>query len=100
MDILLISLGLILMAVGILGSIVPVIPGTPISWIGLILLYLSPSIEFDWVFIIITGIIAIAIYILDYFVPAIATSGPRKRAALILPRPPRVEEVKRGHGEQ
>jgi len=61
------------MIAGIAGSILPVIPGTPLSWIGLIILYLSPSIEFDWWFIGITGVVAIAIYILDYIIPAIGT---------------------------
>lgn len=73
MDILLIVIGLILMLIGILGSILPVIPGTPISWLGLIVLYLAPSIPFDWTFIIITGIVAIGIYIMDYIIPAIGT---------------------------
>jgi len=56
-----------------LGSVLPVIPGTPVSWVGLIVLYLSPSIKFDWPFIVITGIIAIGIYILDYIIPAMGT---------------------------
>jgi len=73
MDIIVLSLAFFFMIGGILGSILPVIPGTPISWIGLIILYLSPSLKFDWPFIIITGVIAIAIYILDYVVPAIGT---------------------------
>ena len=73
MDIILLIVGFILMLVGIVGSILPVIPGTPISWLGLIVLYLAPSIEFDWTFIIITGVVAIGIYILDYIIPALGT---------------------------
>jgi len=73
MDIVLVVVGLILMLVGIIGSILPVIPGTPISWLGLIVLFLTPSLPFEWPFIIITGIIAIGIYILDYIIPAIGT---------------------------
>lgn len=73
MDLLFISIGFILMLVGIIGSVLPVIPGTPISWAGLIVLYLAPSLTFDWLFIIITGVVAIAIYILDYIIPAVGT---------------------------
>lgn len=73
MDILLICIGFVLMLVGIVGSILPIIPGTPISWLGLLVLYLSPSIPFDWTFISITGIVAIGIYIMDYIIPAIGT---------------------------
>lgn len=73
MDLLFVFFGLILMLVGIAGSILPIIPGTPISWLGLIVLYLSPSLEFDWLFIAITGVVAIAIYIMDYLIPAMGT---------------------------
>tara|TARA_R110002124_G_scaffold120895_6_gene278968 strand:+ start:26025 stop:26525 length:501 start_codon:yes stop_codon:yes gene_type:complete len=73
MDILLVIIGLILMFVGIAGSILPVIPGTPLSWLGLIVLFLAPSLEFEWTFIVITGIVAIGIYILDYIIPSIGT---------------------------
>ncbi|KAA3620258.1 MAG: DUF456 domain-containing protein [Flavobacterium sp.] len=73
MDIILLIVGFILMLVGIVGSILPVIPGTPISWLGLIVLYLAPSIEFEWTFIIITGVVAIGIYLLDYIIPALGT---------------------------
>lgn len=73
MDILCILIGFLLMLVGIAGSILPVIPGTPISWLGLIVLYLAPSLEFDWTFIIITGVVGIGIYIMDYIIPALGT---------------------------
>lgn len=61
------------MLIGIAGSILPVIPGTPISWLGLVVLYLAPSLPFDWTFIVLTGIVAIGIYIMDYIIPAIGT---------------------------
>lgn len=73
MDILCILIGLLLMLIGIAGSILPVIPGTPLSWLGLVVLYLAPSLEFDWTFIIITGIVGIGIYIMDYIIPAMGT---------------------------
>lgn len=73
MDILFVVIGFFLMLLGILGSILPVIPGTPISWAGLIVLFLAPSMEFDWTFITITGIVAIFIYVMDYIIPAMGT---------------------------
>jgi len=73
MDILLISIGFILMLVGILGSILPVLPGVPISWLGLLMIYLAPSIPFDWVFLTITFTLAALLYLLDYIIPAIGT---------------------------
>ncbi|RFN59473.1 DUF456 domain-containing protein [Marixanthomonas ophiurae] len=73
MDVILLVLGLVCMLIGILGSVLPVLPGVPISWLGLILLYLAPSLEFDWIFITITGIVAIGLYVLDYVIPAMGT---------------------------
>lgn len=73
MDILLVSIGFILMLVGILGSILPVLPGVPISWLGLLMIYLTPSVPMDWVFLSITLVLAIFLYILDYIIPAIGT---------------------------
>ena len=73
MDFLLLSLGLLLMFVGMAGSILPVLPGVPVSWLGILLLYLAPSIPFDWWVVGITGVVAIGIYILDYIIPSIGT---------------------------
>ncbi len=73
MDIFFLILGFILMLLGIVGSFMPVLPGTPISWLGLLMLYLSPSIAIDWWFLGITGFIAILIYVLDYIIPAMGT---------------------------
>ena len=73
MDLFLLFLGFILMLVGILGSILPVLPGVPISWLGLLMIYLAPSIDFEWGFLTITFIIAALLYVLDYIIPAIGT---------------------------
>ena len=73
MDIILLSLGFILMLVGILGSFLPVLPGPPISWIGLLLLYLTKAVPDDWWLLGITLVFAIAVFILDYIIPAVGT---------------------------
>lgn len=73
MDVIFIISGLLLMLIGIVGSILPIIPGVPISWLGLLALYLAPSIPFDSLFITLTGVVAAVLYILDYIIPAIGT---------------------------
>ena len=73
MDIILLSLGFIFMLVGILGSFLPVLPGPPISWIGLLLLYLTEAVPDDWWLLGITLVFAIAVFILDYIIPAVGT---------------------------
>ncbi len=58
---------------GIIGSFLPILPGPLTSWFGLLLLYMTKIIPMDWFFLGITLGLAILIWILDYFIPAIGT---------------------------
>lgn len=73
MDIALLILGFIFMLIGILGSFLPVLPGPPISWIGLLLLYLTKAIPQDWWFLGITLVVALMVLAMDYIIPAMGT---------------------------
>ncbi|SDD96403.1 hypothetical protein SAMN05421636_102452 [Pricia antarctica] len=73
MDIVLLIIGFILMLVGILGSFLPVLPGPPISWVGLLLLQLTSAVPQNWIFLGITGAVAIIVVALDYIIPAMGT---------------------------
>lgn len=73
MDILLLIIGLFCMILGILGSFLPVLPGPPVSWLGLLLLILTTAVPNDWWLIAITGIVAFAVVALDYWIPAAGT---------------------------
>ena len=61
------------MLLGILGSFLPVLPGPPISWVGLLLLHLTTAIPDDWWFLGITAVVAVVIFALDYIIPIIGT---------------------------
>lgn len=81
MDILLFVIASVLMITGILGSFLPMLPGVPVSWLGFLLLFLAPSVPMDFWFLGITFCIAIAIYALQYIIPALGTKrygGSRK----------------------
>lgn len=73
MDILLVIFSAIFIVLGIIGSVLPILPGPPLSWIGLLLLYLTKAVEMSTTLIVITGIIAIIIFILDYIIPSMGT---------------------------
>ena len=73
MDIVLLVLGFVFMLVGIFGSFLPILPGPPISWVGLLLLHLTKAIPQDWVFLGITAALALLVFGLDYVIPAIGT---------------------------
>ncbi len=73
MDYILIVLGLFCIIIGIFGSFLPVLPGPPISWLGILFLYLTDFIPVNWGLLIITFIIALISVILDYIIPAQGT---------------------------
>lgn len=73
MDLILIIIGGILMIVGLLGSFLPVLPGVPISWLGLLLLHLAPSIPMNYWLLGITLVVAILIYAMNLIIPALGT---------------------------
>ncbi|EGV44593.1 DUF456 domain-containing protein [Bizionia argentinensis JUB59] len=73
MDIVLVILGFILMLVGIAGSFLPILPGPPLSWFGLLLLYLTKAVPNNWTFLGVTLAVALLVLALDYIIPAIGT---------------------------
>ena len=68
-DYLLLVTGLILIVLGIIGCLVPVLPGPPLSYLALIMLHLSRFGQFSGTTLIILGAIALTVTILDYIVP-------------------------------
>jgi uncharacterized protein YqgC (DUF456 family) len=73
MEYFLLILSLILMLIGIIGSILPALPGPPISWVGILLLYFCPGMETNYWLLGITLLIAVVIGVLDYVIPAKGT---------------------------
>lgn len=66
-------LGFICMIIGILGSFLPVLPGISLSWLGLLLLYLTKAVPMNYWVLGITLAITIIISILNYVIPAKGT---------------------------
>jgi uncharacterized protein YqgC (DUF456 family) len=75
MDLFLVLLGLILVILGIVGSVLPVLPGPITGWLGLLLLFLTSTIPINYYLLGITFFVAVAIFILDYLIPGL---GARK----------------------
>ncbi|MCL4122656.1 UNVERIFIED_CONTAM: hypothetical protein GTU68_014350 [Idotea baltica] len=71
MDIFLTLIGLVFIIIGIIGSFLPVLPGPPMSWVGLLLIHLTEAVQDDWWFLGITLVIALIVFALDYVIPAI-----------------------------
>lgn len=73
MDLIILALASILMLVGILGSFLPMLPGIPLSWAGLLLLHLTSVIPMNYPFLGVTLLVTIIIFALQYAIPALGT---------------------------
>lgn len=72
-DWILLFLGFALLLTGILGSVLPILPGPPISWLGMLFCYYtSPPIVTDEA-LLYGAILAGAITALDYYAPVWGT---------------------------
>jgi uncharacterized protein YqgC (DUF456 family) len=72
-DYLLLISGIILILLGIIGCLVPVLPGPPLSYLGIIAMHFSRFGQFSGTVLITLGIIALVVTILDYIVPVWGT---------------------------
>ena len=73
MEITLLILAGICMLVGIIGCIIPSLPGVPVAYAGLWIAQATDRIDFGWKMLLIWGIVTIVVSVLDYVVPAWGT---------------------------
>jgi len=71
MEIILVILAFILLIAGILGSVLPILPGPPLSYIGLLILNWSGHGTFSPLFLWVWAGIVITVTVMDYVLPAI-----------------------------
>jgi uncharacterized protein YqgC (DUF456 family) len=77
MDTTLIIFAVIFGIVGVIGCVLPMIPGPPLSWAGLLLISLSDKFgaQYDSKMVITWAIITLVVMALDYVVPILFTKG-------------------------
>ena len=73
MDVFLLILAFLCMLIGIIGCIVPGLPGTPVAYAGLWIAQATDRVDFSWQQLLAYGIATIVISVLDYVVPAWGT---------------------------
>ena len=69
MEIFLFILSAVLIIVGIIGAVVPALPGPPLGYVGLLLLQLTDKVQFSTSFLVGWGVATLAVTILDYLLP-------------------------------
>lgn len=73
MNTVLIIIAILLVLIGLVGSIVPGIAGPPFSFLGLLVLSFVKGIEYSTTFLVVMGLIAAVVFALDYVVPVWGT---------------------------
>lgn len=73
MDVLWLTLGIILMLVGLAGSILPFLPGPPLCFLALLIQQLQSTPPYTTDFLLTWGAITVVILVLDYVIPLYGT---------------------------
>ncbi len=74
MDIFLLIVAILCLIIGFAGSVLPALPGPPISWVGLLLVKFTHfGADITWVWIAAFAAVVIIVSVLDYVVPAWGT---------------------------
>ena len=63
----------ILLLVGFIGTFVPVLPGAPLAWAGLLVAFFSEYNDISIACLIVTAVIAVIVSVADNFLPATMT---------------------------
>ena len=69
MDVVIIILSGILLLIGIAGSLLPVLPGLPLSYLGILLLHIATDYDFSITFLVVWAVLILLLQLLDYYVP-------------------------------
>lgn len=75
MDVIVSILAIVAGIIGIAGSILPGLPGPPVSWVGMLILYIwgtgtdSAGASLSLNSLIVWGVVVVVVSIIDYFVP-------------------------------
>ncbi len=73
MDFILIGLGILCLIIGILGCILPALPGPPFNYVALLLLHFTAKYHFSTRFLLIWALITVLVVVLDYVIPVWGT---------------------------
>lgn len=70
MSIVVIIIAFLLLLIGIIGSVIPGLPGPPLSYLGVLLIHFFTKTQFSTKFLIVWGIVVAIVFVLDYTLQA------------------------------
>lgn len=69
MEIFLATMAFLMVLIGLLGAVIPMLPGPPLSFVGLLLLWCCDGYDITTTTLWVTGVLMVVITILDYVAP-------------------------------
>lgn len=73
MDIILTLLGFACLIFGVLGCLLPILPGPPIAYVGLLILNITTKVQFSTELLLFWLFLVVIIQVLDYFIPMLGS---------------------------
>jgi len=73
MDLTFLIIGIVLLLVGLAGTVIPVLPGAPLAWGGLLVAFFSSYTDYSIICLIVTGVFAVLVSIMDNIFPVLMT---------------------------
>ena len=73
LDIILIILGVLCLITGLMGCILPFLPGPPFADLGLVLLHFTDKVQYTTTQLIVWLLIVLVVQVLDYFTPMLGS---------------------------
>ena len=73
MDILFIIIGILCLLTGLAGCFLPVIPGPPVAYAGLLLLHFTDKVQYSTTQLLLWLLLVIILQVLDYFIPMLGS---------------------------
>jgi uncharacterized protein YqgC (DUF456 family) len=73
MDYFLLALSILVMLLGFIGCLLPILPGPPLSFVGVLILHFTKFADFSGRTLLFLGMLALIVQVLDYIVPVWGT---------------------------
>lgn len=73
MDILLIILGGVCLLIGLAGCFLPVLPGPPLSYVGLLFIHFTDLVQFSTRSLVLWAILVVFVQVMDYITPVLGS---------------------------
>ena len=86
LDVFLILMGILCLITGLAGCFLPVIPGPPVAYAGLLLLHFTDKVQYSATQLLLWLLIVVIVQVLDYFVPMLGSKYSGEHADA-LPEP-------------